>query len=67
MYLEGNKNLLSQAISNLIDNSIKYGNDKNTVNIGSKDNKDNIVIWVSDKGPGIQDLIKKKFWIDLQG
>ena len=43
MYLEGNKNLLSQAISNLIDNSIKYGNDKNTVNIGSKDNKDNIV------------------------
>ena len=60
MYLEGNKNLLSQAISNLIDNSIKYGNDKNTVNIGSKDNKDNIVIWVSDKGPGIQDSDKEK-------
>ena len=60
MYLEGNKNLLSQAISNLIDNSIKYGNDKNTVNIGSQDNKDNIVIWVSDKGPGIQDSDKEK-------
>ena len=60
MYLEGNKNLLSQAISNLIDNSIKYGNDKNTVNIGSQDNKDNIVIWVSDKGPGIQDTDKEK-------
>ena len=60
MYLEVNKNLLSQAISNLIDNSIKYGNDKNTVNIGSKDNKDNIVIWVSDKGPGIQDSDKEK-------
>ena len=28
--------------------------------IGSKDNKDNIVIWVSDKGPGIQDSDKEK-------
>jgi signal transduction histidine kinase len=60
IYLEGNKNLLSQAISNLIDNAIKYGETKNTVNVGSRDNTDNILIWVSDTGPGIQDKYKEK-------
>lgn len=60
LYLAGNKNLISQAISNLIDNSIKYGSDKNIVNVGSKKDKDNIIIWVSDTGPGIQDEDKEK-------
>ena len=60
LYLAGNKNLLSQAISNLIDNSIKYGSDKNIVNVGSKNDKDKITIWVSDTGPGIQDEDKEK-------
>ncbi len=60
LYLAGNKNLLSQAISNLIDNSIKYGSDNNIVNVGSKKDKDNIIIWVSDNGPGIQEKDKEK-------
>jgi signal transduction histidine kinase len=60
IYLEGNKNLLSQAISNLIDNAIKYGESKNIVNVGSRDNKDSILIWVSDTGPGIHDKDKEK-------
>ena len=60
IYLEGNKNLLSQAISNLIDNAIKYGETKNTINVGSRDNTDSILIWVSDTGPGIQDKDKEK-------
>ena len=60
LYLAGNKNLLSQAISNLIDNSIKYGSDNNIVNVGSKKDKDNIIIWVSDTGPGIQEKDKEK-------
>ena len=60
LYLAGNKNLLSQAISNLIDNSIKYGSDNNIVNVGSKKDKDNIIIWVSDSGPGIQEKDKEK-------
>ena len=60
IFLEGNKNLLSQAISNLIDNAIKYGESKNIVNVGSRNNTDNILIWVSDTGPGIQDKDKEK-------
>ena len=60
IFLEGNKNLLSQAISNLIDNAIKYGGVENIVNVGSRDNADSISIWVSDTGPGIQDEDKEK-------
>ncbi len=60
IYFNGNKNLLSQAISNLIDNSIKYGKEKNIINIGSNLSKENIIIWVSDTGPGIQDDDKEK-------
>ena len=60
IYFNGNKNLLSQAISNLIDNSIKYGKEENTVNLGSKLSKESIVIWVSDTGPGIRNEDKEK-------
>ena len=60
IYFNGNKNLLSQAISNLIDNSIKYGKKNNTINLGSSLSKENIIIWVSDTGPGIKDEDKEK-------
>ena len=60
IYFNGNKNLLSQAISNLIDNSIKYGKEENTVNLGSNLSKESIVIWVSDTGPGIRNEDKEK-------
>ena len=60
IYFNGNKNLLSQAISNLIDNSIKYGKEDNTVNLGSNLSKESIVIWVSDTGPGIRNEDKEK-------
>ena len=60
IYFNGNKNLISQAISNLIDNSIKYGKEENKVNLGSNLSKENIVIWVSDTGPGIRNEDKEK-------
>ncbi len=60
IYLNGNKNLLSQAISNLIDNAIKYGSDKNIINVGSSHNKDSVILWVSDRGPGILEKDKEK-------
>ncbi len=53
IYLEGNMNLISQAISNLIDNAIKYGPHGNKINIGAKFEKENVILWVSDNGPGI--------------
>lgn len=60
IYLNGNKNLLSQAISNLIDNAIKYGDDKNIINVGSNHNSDSVILWVSDRGPGILEKDKDK-------
>ena len=58
--LDGNRNLLSQAISNLIDNAIKYGPNGNKINVGAKFEKDNVVLWVSDNGPGVPDADKER-------
>ena len=58
--LDGNRNLLSQAISNLIDNAIKYGPNGNKINVGAKFEKDNVILWVSDNGPGVPDADKER-------
>ena len=58
--LDGNMNLLSQAISNLIDNAIKYGPNGNRINVGAKLEKDHAVLWVSDNGPGIPESDKER-------
>ena len=60
--IEANNNLLSQAIANLIENSINYGssNDAPAITIGAKKNKESVSLWVSDNGVGIQENDKKK-------
>jgi len=48
-----NRGQLEQAITNLIDNAIKYSNQGSTVNVEVTSPVDEIVISVQDKGVGI--------------
>ncbi len=50
IYFNGRKNLIKRCINNLIDNSIKYGNEVK-VELSRKNN--NLFIKVEDDGPGI--------------
>ncbi len=60
--INGNYNLLSQALANLIENAINYGcsNDNPSINVGTKKNENLVSIWVSDNGIGIPEKDKDK-------
>ena len=44
---------IKQAFINLIDNAIKYGNDKGEVRVGLEKDKDHVHVTIKDDGPGI--------------
>ena len=48
-----NRQLLEQAMVNLLDNAIKYGPEGVEIEIGVAVENDALVLWVADKGPGI--------------
>tara|TARA_Y100000741_G_scaffold220124_1_gene167766 strand:+ start:154 stop:1470 length:1317 start_codon:yes stop_codon:yes gene_type:complete len=50
IYFEGRKNLLKRCLYNILDNSLKYGNQ---IDIIIKKTVSNILIFVDDDGPGI--------------
>jgi signal transduction histidine kinase len=49
----GNRELIGQAVSNLIDNAIKYGASGGAVRIGAEDRDSSVQLWVADRGAGI--------------
>jgi signal transduction histidine kinase len=59
----GNRELLGQAVSNLIDNALKYG-DGSRIELGADAVHSEYRLWVADNGPGIpessrEDAMKK--------
>lgn len=70
--INGSRELIGQAISNLLDNAIKYAGDgtaKPAVAIVLERNADEIVLSVSDNGPGIPDnktdeVVKRFYRLD---
>jgi signal transduction histidine kinase len=49
----GDKNLLTSAVVNLIDNALKYAGSGATVRIQARQERDTVAIIVQDDGPGI--------------
>ena len=49
----GDRDLLFDAISNLVDNAIKHGGGQGEVEIGIERAGDGPLLWIADRGPGI--------------
>lgn len=61
--LEGNRELIAQALSNVVDNAIKYSAgavDKPAVSVALERRGGEIVLRVADNGPGIPDEADRK-------
>ncbi len=54
VWIRGDRNLLFQAVANLIDNAIKYTPMGGTIAIGLDVDGDHATVSVSDSGPGIE-------------
>jgi len=53
MLLFGHRQLLAQAVSNLIENAIRYGAGGGEIRVGVKRDDSHVRVEVSDRGPGI--------------
>lgn len=58
--LDADPNLLFQAVSNLLDNAIKYGGDGGAVTVGAERTDAGVTIDISDTGPGIPPDYRQK-------
>jgi two-component system phosphate regulon sensor histidine kinase PhoR len=49
---------LESAVSNLVDNAVKFSDQGGEIEIGSQGSQDSIQVWVKDHGPGIPEEIQ---------
>jgi two-component system, OmpR family, phosphate regulon sensor histidine kinase PhoR len=59
-YILGDREMLAQAINNIIDNAEKYSSDQPNITVSTIDNGKDIEIVVTDKGIGISNDAKTK-------
>jgi signal transduction histidine kinase len=60
LYAKGERNLIAQALANLIDNAIKYSPDGGSITVVSTNLRGRPSYIVCDTGPGIPDEYKEK-------
>jgi len=60
----GNESFLAQAISNLVDNAVKFANTDQTprIRIWTEAIQDQVRLWVEDNGIGIKPEHQKRIW-----
>ena len=58
-YILGIENRLEQVIANLLDNSISFSQDNQTIEISIEETSKNLLMTVKDQGPGLRPLPKK--------
>jgi len=51
-----------QILVNLLDNAVKYGPEKQRIEIGAVTNGDRLRLWVDDDGPGIPAARREEVW-----
>ncbi|MFK5984896.1 MAG: HAMP domain-containing sensor histidine kinase [Pseudomonadota bacterium] len=56
----GDRDMLFQALANVVDNAIKYSNNGGYIHLWVRNEKQNIVVSISDNGNGIPDSEKEK-------
>lgn len=54
--------LLRQALLNLLDNALKYGPAKQTIRVGSSVERQRVLLWVEDEGPGVPEEERARIW-----
>jgi signal transduction histidine kinase len=62
LFVSGDALLLQMAVNNLIDNAIKYSDRASVVSVQLSEEKNNIVLQVTDEGIGINEAEKKKIF-----
>ncbi len=62
LFIEGDELLIQIALSNLIDNALKYAPKESPVYVDLMEDNDNIQVKVSDEGPGVPDEEKQKIF-----
>jgi two-component system, OmpR family, sensor histidine kinase CiaH len=62
VFIQGDELLLQIALSNLIDNALKYAPKESPVYVDLMDEEDTLQVKVSDEGPGVPDEEKKRIF-----
>lgn len=51
--VQGDPQLLREALGNLLDNALRYGAVRGVITLGVQQDADRVQVWVDDDGPGI--------------
>lgn len=62
LYVAADKDRITQVVTNLIDNAIKYSNNGGNVKISTKVKGEKVIVSIYDDGPGIPEYDLKHIW-----